>query len=116
MWLLLHHHSIMPMLCCFQVNDHWSVAGRMWHVPGPYIAVALLPALIISILFYFDHNVSSQLAQQTDFNLRKPPAYHYDFLLLAALVRPQQQQQQQLVAQHDLCGNGTSASVPLAMA
>jgi hypothetical protein len=26
------------------------------------------------------------MAQQREFNLAKPPAYHYDFLLLAGLV------------------------------
>jgi hypothetical protein len=35
----------------------------MGRVPGVYIAGALVPALIITILFYFDHAVSSQLAQ-----------------------------------------------------
>lgn len=55
-------------------------------IPGSYVAAALLPALIITVLFYFDHNVSSQLAQQPEFGLVKPAAYHYDFLLLALLV------------------------------
>lgn len=68
------------------MNDNWSVASKMIDVPGTYIAAALLPAAIITVLFYFDHNVSSQLAQQPEFNLKKPPAYHYDFFLLAAMV------------------------------
>jgi hypothetical protein len=70
-----------------QVRDTWSVAGRMREVPGPYVAAALVPAVIISVLFYFDHNVSSQMAQQPEFNLVKGPAYHWDFLLLSGLVR-----------------------------
>lgn len=36
---------------------------RMGEVPGAYIAGALIPGLIITVLFYFDHSVSSQLAQ-----------------------------------------------------
>jgi hypothetical protein len=40
------------------------------------------------VLFYFDHNVSSQMAQQPEFNLVKGPAYHWDFLLLSVLVSP----------------------------
>jgi hypothetical protein len=71
---------------CLQVKDTWSVAGRMGEVPGPYIAAALVPAVIIAVLFYFDHNVSSQMAQQPEFNLVKGPAYHWDFLLLSGLV------------------------------
>lgn len=35
----------------------------MGEVPGTYIAAALVPAILITILFYFDHSVSSQLAQ-----------------------------------------------------
>ena len=62
-------------------------AARMAGVPPAYIAAALLPAVVIAVLFYFDHNVSSQLAQQPEFGLAKPPAYHYDLALLAVMVR-----------------------------
>lgn len=54
----------------------------MGQVPGVYIAGAFVPALVITILFYFDHSVSSQLAQTADFNLRKPSAYNWDLLLV----------------------------------
>jgi hypothetical protein len=62
------------------------VGGRMAQVPPEFVAAALVPALVIAVLFFFDHNVSSQMAQQKEFNLRRPPAYHYDFLLLGLLV------------------------------
>ena len=55
-------------------------------VPGPFIAAALLPALVITLLFFFDHSVSSQMAQQPEFGLEKPSAYHYDFLLLGIMT------------------------------
>lgn len=57
----------------------------MSDISGAYIGAAIIPALIITVLFYFDHNVSSQLAQQPEFNLKKPSAYHYDMLLLGKL-------------------------------
>lgn len=69
------------------MRDSWVVAGRLSEVPGSFIAAALLPALIITVLFYFDHNVSSQMAQQPEYHLVKGPAYHWDFLLLSGLVR-----------------------------
>lgn len=72
---------------CLQVRDSWAVAGRLSEVPGSFIAAALLPALIVTVLFYFDHNVSSQMAQQPEYHLVKGPAYHWDFLLLSGLVR-----------------------------
>ena len=53
---------------------------------GQWIAAAIIPAILIAILFFFDHNVSAQLAQQAEFNLRKPAAYHWDFMLLGGWV------------------------------
>lgn len=47
-----------------QVRGTWHAAQRMGEVPGPYVAAALLPAAIIAALFWFDHGVSSQMAQQ----------------------------------------------------
>jgi len=58
----------------------------MVHVPVVYIIGAFIPATMIAVLYYFDHSVASQLAQQKEFNLRKPSSYHYDLLLLGFLV------------------------------
>lgn len=58
----------------------------MAHVPVVYIIGAFIPATMIAVLYYFDHSVASQLAQQSEFNLRKPSSYHYDLLLLGFLV------------------------------
>lgn len=55
-------------------------------VPAVYVVAAIVPALMIVILYYFDHSVSAQLAQQSEFNLRKPFAYDYDLLLLGLTV------------------------------
>lgn len=56
-------------------------------MPPLYIIGAFIPATMIAVLYYFDHSVASQLAQQKEFNLRKPSSYHYDLLLLGFLVR-----------------------------
>lgn len=58
----------------------------MLDVPVLYIIGAFIPATMIAVLYYFDHSVASQLAQQKEFNLRKPSSYHYDLLLLGLLV------------------------------
>jgi hypothetical protein len=58
----------------------------MKSVPFFYILGAFVPATMIAVLYYFDHNVSAQLAQQKEFNLRKPSAFHYDLLLLGMMV------------------------------
>lgn len=51
-------------------------------IPVWAIFVAFLPGLILTMLFYFDHNVSSLLAQNEDMKLKKGPAFHLDFLVL----------------------------------
>ena len=65
---------------------NWTIAGQLMDVSGPQIATAMVPALIISLLFYFDHNVSAQLAQQKDFQLVRPTAYNWDLLVLSFLT------------------------------
>ncbi|KAI5392541.1 hypothetical protein KIW84_077080 [Lathyrus oleraceus] len=58
----------------------------MGKVSPTYIFVALIPALMVAGLYFFDHNVASGLAQQKEFNLKKPSAYHYDIFLLGFMV------------------------------
>ena len=70
----------------WDVKDCWKVTTVMSQVPSKYIGAAVIPAIIITVLFFFDHNVSSQLAQQPEFNLKKPSAYHYDMLLLSLMT------------------------------
>ncbi|XP_068641346.1 probable boron transporter 2 [Aristolochia californica] len=66
--------------------SNWTVIEEMLSVPLTYIFGAFIPATMIAVLYYFDHSVASQLAQQKEFNLKKPPSFHYDLLLLGFLV------------------------------
>ncbi|XP_058198094.1 boron transporter 1-like [Rhododendron vialii] len=70
--------------------ENWTVIKAcnqdMLNVPVLYILGAFIPATMIAVLYYFDHSVASQLAQQKEFNLRKPPSFHYDLLLLGFLT------------------------------
>ncbi|XP_028791776.1 boron transporter 4-like [Neltuma alba] len=65
---------------------HWTVIKDMGKVPPAYIFGAIIPALMIAGLYFFDHSVASQMAQQKEFNLKKPSAYHYDVLLLGFMT------------------------------
>ncbi|XP_052198417.1 boron transporter 4-like [Diospyros lotus] len=65
---------------------HWMVIKDMGKVPAVYIFAAIVPALMIASLYFFDHSVASQMAQQKEFNLKKPSSYHYDILLLGAMA------------------------------
>jgi hypothetical protein len=62
----------------------WMV--NVLDLPAAAIGFAFLSGLILTILFFFDHNVSSLLAQQKKYNLKKPPAYNYDFFILGILL------------------------------
>nr|AHY28556.1 boron transporter [Triticum aestivum] len=66
--------------------QHWTVAKDLFSVPPAFIFAAILPALMVAGLYFFDHSVASQLAQQKEYNLKKPSAYHYDILVLGLMV------------------------------
>ncbi|KAM9939811.1 hypothetical protein OXX80_000726 [Metschnikowia pulcherrima] len=65
-------------------RDHgWFI--HFW--PGENISVAdvfiAVPfAILLTFLFYFDHNVSSLMCQAKEFPLKKPASFHWDFMLL----------------------------------
>lgn len=42
--------------------------------------------MLLAILLYFDHNVSSALSQSLEFKLKKPSSYDWDFFLLGISV------------------------------
>ena len=44
-------------------------------VSPAYIFGAILPAFVVAGLYFFDHSVDSQLAQQKEYNLKKPSWY-----------------------------------------
>ncbi|KAF4357367.1 hypothetical protein F8388_023546 [Cannabis sativa] len=58
----------------------------MGKVSPAYILPAIIPGVMVAGLYFFDHSVASQLAQQKEFNLKKPSAYHYDILLLGFML------------------------------
>ncbi|OAA68767.1 anion exchange protein 4 [Niveomyces insectorum RCEF 264] len=64
-----------------------TAAGRGWFVDFWRVSVgdvflAIPFAVLLTILFYFDHNVSSLIAQGTEFPLKKPAGFHWDLFLL----------------------------------
>lgn len=65
---------------------HWTVIKDMGKVPVGYIFAAIIPAVMVAGLYFFDHSVASQLAQQKEFNLKNPSAYHYDIMLLGFMT------------------------------
>ncbi|KAL2932390.1 Boron transporter 4, partial [Bienertia sinuspersici] len=64
----------------------WTITKKMGEVPGKHILGAFIPGLMIAGLFFFEHNVASNMAQQKDFNLNNPSSYHYDIFLLGLMT------------------------------
>ena len=62
------------------VDRSWLV--DFWNLPVKWVFVALPMGILLTILFYYDHNVSSLGAPAKNFPLRKPAGFHWDFFLL----------------------------------
>ncbi|QGA13183.1 hypothetical protein EYB26_000830 [Talaromyces marneffei] len=62
------------------VDRSWLV--NLWDISVGEVFLAIPFAILLTILFYFDHNVSSLIAQGTEFPLRKPAGFHWDIFLL----------------------------------
>lgn len=86
------HLSRLSTTRAFEPTTNSAALGRShgWFIhfwPGDNISVgdvflAVPFALLLTFLFYFDHNVSSLMCQLTDFPLKKPASFHWDFFLL----------------------------------
>ncbi|KAF9462989.1 HCO3 transporter family-domain-containing protein [Collybia nuda] len=74
--------TTLPVGGAFQAAGGREWLVRFWELDGKWVGIALPFGLVLWILFFFDHNVSSLMAQSSDFPLRKPPGFHWDFFLL----------------------------------
>ncbi|KAF2031667.1 hypothetical protein EK21DRAFT_62799 [Setomelanomma holmii] len=65
----------------FPTRDRgWFI--HFWDISVSDVFLAIPFAILLTILFWFDHNVSSLIAQGTEFPLRKPAGFHWDIFLL----------------------------------
>jgi hypothetical protein len=55
---------------------------RFWELPAPWVFAAILPGFIITVLFFFDHEISSIICTIQRYNIRKPTGYAQDIALL----------------------------------
>ncbi|KZT67118.1 hypothetical protein DAEQUDRAFT_746299 [Daedalea quercina L-15889] len=74
--------STLPTSKSFQPANGRKWLVRFWQLDGKWVGIAFPFGFVLWVLFFFDHNVSSLMAQGTAFPLRKPPGFHYDFFLL----------------------------------
>lgn len=57
---------------------------KFWELPVAWIFAAMIPGLIITILFFFDHEVSSIICTIDRYGTKKPTGYAWDIVLLGA--------------------------------
>lgn len=86
------HLATLPTTKAFAPTINSAEVGRThgWFIhfwPPEHISVAdvflAVPyAILLTFLFYFDHNVSSLMCQLKEYPLTKPASFHWDFLLL----------------------------------
>ncbi len=57
-----------------------------WELPMWARGAALVPAALLTILFFLDHNISIRVVNSPDNKMKKPAAYHLDLLVLGGIV------------------------------
>ncbi|KAL8945780.1 MAG: hypothetical protein Q9222_007727 [Ikaeria aurantiellina] len=55
---------------------------RFWHLPIAWVSAALVPGFIITVLFFFDHEVSSIICTIDRYSTKKPGGFAWDIVLL----------------------------------
>lgn len=55
---------------------------QFWHLPIAWVFAAVVPGLIITILFFFDHEVSSIICTIDRYGTKKPGGFAWDIVLL----------------------------------
>lgn len=55
---------------------------QFWHLPVGWVFAAIVPAIIITVLFFFDHEVSSIICTIDRYGCRKPGGFAWDIVLL----------------------------------
>jgi hypothetical protein len=69
-------------------TDRKWVTNPLEGIGAKGIFGALFPAFMLFLLFFIDHNISSILTQAPKYNLKKPPAYHWDIFCLGLTIIP----------------------------
>ncbi|CAK1364863.1 unnamed protein product [Cercospora beticola] len=53
-----------------------------WQLSAPWVFAAMIPGFIITVLFFFDHEISSIICTIRRYGIRKPTGYAQDIVLL----------------------------------
>mmetsp|Transcript_12119 Transcript_12119/g.16919 ORF Transcript_12119/g.16919 Transcript_12119/m.16919 type:complete len:660 (+) Transcript_12119:311-2290(+) len=70
----------------FQTTSDRGWFVNLGDISAGGVFAAIIPGFILTVLFFFDHNVSSLLCQSADLGLKKGSAYHWDFFVVGITV------------------------------
>merc|ERR1711981_1503217 len=76
------HTMTVPIVRAFYPTQSRSWLIDFWNLDVKWIFVAVPFGFLTTLLFYYDHNVSSIIAHARQFPLKKPGGFHWDFFLL----------------------------------
>ncbi|KAI1921327.1 hypothetical protein LOZ64_001609 [Ophidiomyces ophidiicola] len=62
--------------------DRETFLVEFWKLPVRWVFAAIIPALIITMLFFFDHEISSIICTIERYGTRKPGGFAWDIVLL----------------------------------
>lgn len=62
--------------------DRETFIVEFWKLPVAWVFAAIIPGIIITILFFFDHEVSSIICTIDRYGTRKPGGFAWDIILL----------------------------------
>ncbi|GAA6047562.1 hypothetical protein JCM3770_005809 [Rhodotorula araucariae] len=74
--------QLLPVTATFRPTLPRDWVVPFWDLPVKWVFVALPFGCLVTILFYFDNNVSSVMAQSRGFPVKRPAGFHWDFFLL----------------------------------
>ena len=76
------HLMSLPVNQAFHTTTGRGWLVEFWTLSAEDVFTAIPFGILLTILFYFDHNGSSLMAQGTEYPLKKPPGFHWDIFLL----------------------------------
>ncbi|KAF3123506.1 hypothetical protein TWF703_000718 [Orbilia oligospora] len=76
------HVQLLPITQAFQPSTDRDWVIDFWNLDIKWVFASMPFGFLITLLFYYDHNVSSLTAQAKQYPLKKPGGFHWDFFLL----------------------------------
>lgn len=77
-------HERLPVQTSFRPSSPQRAAFfvEFWKLPVEWVFLSAIPGAIITVLFYFDHEISSIICTVERYGVRKPGGYAWDIILL----------------------------------